>query len=218
MGSGTNVKALDPATRYPEGISRVFAIFSCEGTIKANQWRYERYLDGKLQTDLSGAGWDLTGPSTTWTSLWNAEGITAGDWEFRLYVMDQLVQKATFTIERTKSGTASFGVIRFAEGIQDGKPVNTHRPIDDFKVGTTQVYAFFDATNMTKQTIWKSVWSRDGSQIEGTGETRTWGGNPSEKDWYVRFFDDKSLAPGTYVLKLYIDDRLVQLGTFIIQK
>ena len=127
-------------------------------------------------------------------------------------------RKGTFTIERTQPSAASFGTIRFAEGIKDNAPVNPHKPIDDFKAGTTQVYAFFDAANMTKQTTWKSVWYRDDKQLEGVGGTKTWTGNPSEKDTWLRLFDDKGLTSGTYELKLYIEDRLVQLGTFVIQK
>jgi serine/threonine protein kinase len=217
IDAGPNSKPVDPGTHFPEGISQVYAFFSYEGTLKKSQWRYERYLDGKLQADLSNTGWDLTGPGATWTSLWNADGVRAGEWEFRLYVMDQVVQKGTFTIERTKPGAASFGVIRFAEGIKDNQPVNPHRPIDNFKTGTTQVYAFFDAANMTKQTIWKYAWYRDDKQIEGAGGTRTWIGNPSEKGWSVKIPDDKGLGAGTYELKLYIEDKLVQLGTFVIQ-
>jgi hypothetical protein len=71
---------------------------------------------------------------------------------------------------------------------------------------------------MTKQTMWKYAWYRDGNPVEGMGGTRTWIGNPSEKDWPLKISDDKGLAAGTYELKLYIEDRLVQLGAFIIQK
>jgi len=62
------------------------------------------------------------------------------------------------------------------------------------------------------------VWYRDDKQLEGVAGTKTWTGNPSEKDTWLRLFDDKGLTSGTYELKLYIEDRLVQLGTFVIQK
>ena len=219
MGVDPNVKPVDPATRFPEGITRICTLFTYEGTIKGNQWRFERYLDGKLQPDLSlDAGTDHTGSGMEWFCIWSSNGLRPGDWEFRLYFMDKLVQKGTYTIERTQPSAASFAAIRFAEGIQDGKPVNPHQPVDTFKAGTTQVYAFFDAANMTKQTTWKSVWYRDDKQLDGVGGTKTWTGNPSEKDTWLRLFDDKGLTSGTYELKLYIEDRLVQLGTFVIQK
>lgn len=217
MGASPNYKPMDAMSRFPEGVTKVYAVMPYEGVLKGEQWRYERYLDGKLQEKLGGAGWNLSGPGTTWVNIWNGDGITSGEWELRLYIADQVVQKGMFTIEKSKSGAPTIGILRFAEGIQDNKPLNPHQPIDNFKAGTTQVYAFFDASNMTKQTKWQSVWYRDEKQIENTGETKTWAGNPSEKDWWVRLYNDKGLTAGTYELKLYLEDKLVQLGTFVIQ-
>jgi hypothetical protein len=217
MGASPNYKPVDAMSRFPEGIAKVYALIPYEGSLKGEQWRYERYLDGKLQDKLGGNGWDLSGPGTSWLNVWNSDGLTPGEWELRLYIADKLVQKGTYTVEKKSPTAPSFGIIRFAEGIQDGKPVAPHQPTDNFKAGTTQIYAFFDATNLTKQMKWKSVWYRDEKQVEGTGETKTWTGNPAEKDWWLRFYNDKGLASGTYELKLYIDDKLVQLGTFVIQ-
>jgi hypothetical protein len=217
IGSRPNTKPVDAATRFPEGVVKVYAVMSYEGAIKGDQWRYEWYLDGKLQEKLGGTGWDLSGPGTTWVNVWNGDGLTPGDWELRLYIADKVVQKGTLTIEKAKSGATFIGPIRFAEGIQDGKPVKPHQPIDNFKAVTTQVYAFFDVTNLPKQTTWKSVWYRDGKQLEGVGGAKIWTGNPSEKDTWLRLFDDTGLPTGTYELKLYIEDRLVQLGTCVIE-
>ncbi len=218
MGADPNVKPVDPGTRFPEGISRLCTLFTYEGPITGNQWRFERYRDGKLQTDLGlDAGSDHTGSGTEWYCIWSSSGLSPGEWEFRLYFMDRLAQKGTYTIERTVPGTAAFGTIRFAEGIADSKPSNPHRPIDNFKSGTTQVYAFFDATNLSKQTNWKWQWYRDGNLLENLGGAEAWKGGQTEKDWWLRIFNDNGLTSGTYELKLYLDGKLAQLATFVIE-
>ncbi|MEW5719479.1 MAG: protein kinase, partial [Chloroflexota bacterium] len=218
MGTDPNVKPVDPGTRFPEGISRICTLFTYEGPIKGNQWRFERYRDGQIQTDLGlDAGSDHAGSGTEWYCVWSSSGLSPGEWEFRLYYMDKLAQKGTYTIERTVPGAAAFGTIRFAEGIADGKPSNPHRPIDNFKSGTTQVYAFFDATNLSKQTNWKWQWYRDGNLLENLGGAEAWRGDSTEKDWWLRIYNDKGLTSGTYELKLYIDNKVAQLGTFVIE-
>ena len=56
-----------------------------------------------------------------------------------------------------------FGRILFAENIKDGQPVNLHQPKENFKAGTQRVYAFFDASNMTKGLAYRREWYRDGA-------------------------------------------------------
>jgi hypothetical protein len=144
--------------------------------------------------------------------------LAPGDWELWLYIGDKVAQKGAYTIEKAKPGAASFGITRFAEGVQDGKPVNPHPPMDNFKAGTTRVYAFFDATNLTKQTNWKWQWYHDDKLLENVGGAGVWKGEQTEKDWWLRIFNDKGLTFGTYELKLYIEDKLVQLGTQVIEQ
>jgi len=219
MGAVPNVKPVDAATRYPEGVTKVYAVFSHDGTIKGNQWRYERYHDGTLQSSLVGTGWDLTGSGTTWLNLWNADGIQpTGEWELRLYVMDRLVQKGAFTIEKRQATAPFFGAIRFAEDIKDDQPVNVHKPTENFKAGTKQIYAFFDAGNMSKGLGWKREWYRDGNLQTRLAGTGTWNSGQTEKDWWIKISSDEGLESGTYEVKLYVEDKLVQLGTLVIEK
>jgi hypothetical protein len=77
-----------------------------------------------VQPELAGVGWDLTGQGNGWILLWHDNGVTPGEWEFRLYLMDKLVQRGTFTVEKRQANAPYFDTIRFAEGIKDDKPVN----------------------------------------------------------------------------------------------
>lgn len=216
MGSSPSYKPVDTATHFPEGVTQVYSLISYQGPIKGTQWKYERYFNGKLLTENTTQGWDIPGSGATWAVLWNADGINAGDWEMRLYYQDQLVQKASFTVDAIKPGSSYFDIIRFAEDMKDDQPINTHRPVDNFKAGVKQVYAFFDAYNMSKTTKITREWYRNGELLITKSET--WSGGQNEKNWWAYYFNkDNPLETGTYELKLYVDDKLVQLGTFIIE-
>jgi hypothetical protein len=216
-GIEPNKKPVDPAVHFPEGTIKVYSVFSYEGTIAGSQWRWDRSLNGKLQPELAGVGIDLNGKGNTWVALWQESGIPAGDWELRLYVDDRIVQKASFSIDKHPPSAAYFGPIRFAENIKDDVPVNMHKANENFKAGTKQVYAFFDMYNMTKDLKYKREWYRDGQAIPYLTKTETWTSGPTEKDWWTMTNSDSGLTSGTYELKLYLDDQLVQLGTFVIE-
>ena len=216
-GMEPNKNAIDAAVRFPEGTTKVYSVFAYEGTITGSQWRWERSLNGKLQPEFTSVGINLAGQGNTWVVLWQDSGIPPGDWEFRLYVDDRIVQKASFSIDKRPANAAFFGPIRFAEGAKDDKPVNVHKSLENFKAGTKEVYAFFDAGNMTKDLKWKHEWYRDGQLLSSLVKTDAWSGGATEKDWWLKTFNDSGLSSGTYELKLYIEDKLVQLCTFVIE-
>jgi hypothetical protein len=216
-GIELNKKPVDAVTRFPEGTTKIYALFRYEGMVKGSQWRWERSLDGKLLSELGGIGWDLAGQGTTWIVLFDDNGIRQGDWEFRLYVDDRIVQKAIYSVEKHQASAPFFGLIRFAEGIRDDKPVSPHKAMEDFKAGIKEVYAFFDAGNMATNLEWRREWYRDGQLLSGLATTEEWDASQTEKDWWVKMFNDSGLASGTYELKLYVEGRLVQLGTFVIE-
>jgi len=86
-------------------------------------------------------------------------GYVAGDYELRLFIANQLAQSGRFTIEKRQVGAPFFDPIRFAEGIQNNEPVNVH-PNQKFTVGVKEVYAFFDAGNLTDGLAIKGEWYR----------------------------------------------------------
>lgn len=216
MGTSPSYKPVDARTRFPEGTTQVYSLISYQGPIKGTQWKYERYFNGKLLPENTTQGWDIPGSGSTWAVLWNADGLVAGEFEMRLYYQDQLAQKASFIIDPIKPGASYFDIIRFAEGIKDDQPVGLHRPVDNFKSGVKEIYAFFDAYNMSKTTKISREWYRNGELLIAKSET--WSGAQNEKNWWAYYFNkDNALEAGTYELKLYVDDQLAQLGTLVIE-
>ena len=44
-----------------------------------------------------------------------------------------------------------------------------------------------------------------------------WDWGATEKNWWAQYYNEKGLASGTYELKLFVEDELVQLATFVIE-
>ncbi|MBI5652924.1 MAG: hypothetical protein HZC40_21120 [Chloroflexi bacterium] len=218
IGADPNFKAVDAATRFPEGIGRIYALFAVDAPLKATQWRYEFHTNGQRKSNMSGYGWDVNQPGTTWSSIFSGEGLETGDWEFRLYIGDRVAQTAKFTIEKRQTGAPFFAVIRFAEDNRNDSPVNVHTPNQSFKAGTKRVWAFFDVGNLPKATNWKWEWSRDGERIPNLSGAKGWEGNATEKDWWLNISDDAGMRAGVYELKLYIGDQLAQIGVFSVDR
>ncbi len=226
MNPYSNAVPIDAANRYPEGVAQVFGVFSYQGMSNGSPWHYEWYLDGVLQDRLKGGGnWSFGTAGSTWLSTWNPDGVRSGQWELRVYIGDRLAQRGSFVVEQHAQGTPFFSVIRFAEGVQDNKPINEHRPydltynrLDSFKAGTQKVYAFFDAMDVAKNLTWRREWYRDGQLLSDLTKTDTWNADPNQNDWWINIFNDNGLESGTYELKLYISDQLVQLGTFVVDR
>jgi hypothetical protein len=221
-----NTVPVDPVVRFPEGTAQVFATFTYDGMVKGVPWRWEWYLNGYPQENLTWKGsWLMEERGSTCLTTWKLDGITPGDWELRLYIRDQLIQKGGLLIEKRQVGSPFFDVIRFAEGVKDDKPINLHKlydptsaKVDSFKSKTKEVYAFFDVGNMANGLKWRREWYRDGKVLTNMIKSDTWTRATSEKDYWISISNDSGLEAGTYELKLYIDDRLIQVNTFIIDR
>ena len=214
-GSTKDYEPVDPRTNFPEGVTSVFAVYTYEGMKKGTPFVWHWYLNGTEYLKGTPATWDSDESGGGWRRLYNPEGLPAGSYELRLYISDQLRQKDTFTVEERPAGMPSFGRILFAENIKDGQPVNLHQPKENFKAGTQRVYAFFDASNMTKGLAYRREWYRDGALMITQPEPWDWGA--TEKNWWAQYYNEKGLASGTYELKLFVEDELVQLATFVIE-
>lgn len=210
-----NLQPIETATRFPEGITQIFAVYPYEKMTPVTPWRIEWYVNGKLLDKVAGTWtWTLI-DGTTWTINWNPKGLQAGEWELRLYVGEKLTQKGFFTIVSRPANSPSFGPIQFAEGIKDNQPVNPHQPNQFFKTGTSTIVAFISAINVPKGTQWEARWSRNGDPIPNTGEKNNWTGT-SDSLTSVQLNDKNGLAIGTYALKLLIQGEVVQIATFVI--
>jgi hypothetical protein len=209
---------VDAMSRFPEGVTKAYAVFTATLPLSGSQWHYEWYRDGKLQANVGRIGWDLAAQESAWVNVWKADGLSPGQWELRLYSGDRLDTLATFTVERRQPTAPGFGPIRFAEGAKDDKPQNVHRPMDVFVAGTKVVYAFFNTANLAQGLPWKREWTLDGVLQPNLVTNGTWTGQPTETDFWVRMSNEKGLPAGVYELKLYVEDKLVQLGTTVVAK
>ncbi len=105
----------------------------------------------------------------------------------------------------TPPSGARLDSITFARGMSNNKPLG---PATDFPAGTEQVYAFFEYTGMKNGLPWGHAWYLNGDEI--IAEKLTWELGRSGTAWlFIRI--QKS---GNYELRLFIEEQLVQTGTF----
>jgi len=106
---------------------------------------------------------------------------------------------------------ARIGSIIFALDVtEDDEPIN---PGTAFPAGTTMVYAIFAYEGIERGTTFKYIWYLDGE--EDVGDADMWESAESGTYW-VNLYNDDGLVSGTYELQLFVEDRLVQTGSFAI--
>lgn len=204
----------EPRTRFPEGVRSVHGTYAYEGMRKGTQALVMWCRNGNVYYRSSWS-WDWAENGSAWSSI---TGVPpAGDYELRLYLGGYLAQYGKFTIEKQSPGSPSVGTIRFAEGQKDDNPVNLHTSGQSFKNGIKTVYAFYEMWYPPKNSVIKREWYRNGT-IETQNSTQYNGGEVVSLFWSSHFHTNQTaLESGTYELKLYIDNRLVKSGTFVIQ-
>jgi hypothetical protein len=213
---------VDARTSFPEGVTLIYALFNGKGLQEGDAWRSEWLLDGEVQPKLStDHTWDAKSAGARgawWLSVFNDQGIHAGEWQLNLYAGDQLVQSGKFTVEPYAAGEPSFGPIVFAQDVtKDDKPVQPVEVSDPtLPAGTTTVYAFFNGIGVPSNTEWTSQWFFNDSPATDP-KSHTWNFGPNEQDWInFKNTDDSPLDAGVYELKLTIGPKVVNQGTFII--
>jgi hypothetical protein len=159
--------------------------------------------------------WDEKG--SAWARHYETSGFPVGNYELRFYLAGRLAQAGKFTIEKQPAGETFIGAIRFAEGQEDDNPVNLHTSGQNFKYGLKAVYAFFEVWYEPQSYTRKSEWYRNGA-LEFQKSTQYSSPDMVDFSWSSHFREDQSpLESGNYELRLYIDNRLVKSGTFVIQ-
>ncbi len=215
-GATRDRQPIDPTTTFPEGVTEVYGIFAYSGMRNGSAVREEWCLDGYLRYEDKFT-WNWGEHGNTGSSLYLDNGLRPGNYELRWYIANQLAQLGTFTIEKRQAGAPFFGPIRFAEGRQNNQPVNVHTRNQRFKAGTREVFAFFESGNLTNGLVIQGEWYRDGALYTVPFAT-SWTGSASDILWSVLSDRDKQpLAPATYELKMYINDQLAQIATFIVE-
>jgi hypothetical protein len=106
-----------------------------------------------------------------------------------------------------------FGSITCALGATED-----YEPIDagiTFQEGITEVHAIFEYNGMSKDYTWERVWYLDGQEILKNSQNWT-GDEAGVFDYFIDAGND-ALFPGEWVLELYVEDKLLQTGSFTIE-
>lgn len=103
----------------------------------------------------------------------------------------------------------SFGPLTFAQDIdQNSRPIN---PGTQFPLGTTVVYAVYEYQGMQDGLRYLNQWYYNGQKdVSSSGE---WDGGASGIAW-VNIYNNNGLAEGEYALKLLVEGKLLQEGSF----
>lgn len=88
---------LEPCTLFPEGTRRVYAFFEYSGMTKGVAWTQAWYREGdELWSHTK--KWRLREQGIAWVYFEPSRGFSVGEYEVRLYIGQELQQRATFTL------------------------------------------------------------------------------------------------------------------------
>jgi hypothetical protein len=213
-------KPIDVLNAFPEGTTVIYAVWNYANMQDGQTWRREWLLNGKAQTDLvKEQDWSGGTSGAWWVSLFNKDGVSAGEWTLNLYLENRLVQSGKFRVDAAAAGQPNFTPIVFAENRDaKGNPVDPLPPDNAvLDSGVTQVHAFFNGVVMAKGTKFTTQWFYNG--VSDTEEqTYTWDSAPADSYW-VRYYrtDGAELPAGVYEFKLKIGTRLVKIASVTVQ-
>lgn len=112
--------------------------------------------------------------------------------------------------EESMTGTPEIGPIVFArDATDDYEPVD---PGIEFEGEVTEIHAIFDYSGLTSADIWERVWFLDGIEMLRTAEPWT----AAEEGVFDYFINagGEPLAPGEWLLELYVNNHLMATGSF----
>lgn len=120
---------------------------------------------------------------------------------------------ATPPTSPTPTSEPKFGKVTFAIGATaDYKPIS---PTLTFQEGITQVHAIFEYSGMSKDYTWERVWYLEGKEV--LRNAQAWSGDTAGIfDYFINAGKDP-LFPGKWKLELYVKDKLLTQGNFIIE-
>jgi len=90
-------KPKDPGTVFPAGLSQLYAFFDYQDLSDGVLWTQVWYRKGK-EIGSESSLWEWGSYGTAWIFLKPVGGYPRGEYEVRLYIGDELKQKATFTV------------------------------------------------------------------------------------------------------------------------
>ena len=210
--------AIDPLERFPAGTSIVFATFGYAGLSDGTAYRTEWLLNGKVQTDVgSSANWKGGESGNWWFSIYNAKGISAGEWQLNLYYNNKLASTGKVTIEAAPAGANMSPIVFAGDKDANDKPVNPASVSDPrLAKGIKQIYGFYTAIGLAKGTNYSTQWFYNGAPFTDK-KSFSWNAGPNDPGYNNVFHNDGSaLLPGTYELKIWIGTRLIKVAAVMV--
>lgn len=195
---------------FAPGIDTVYATFKYDRFRNGREFRFTWYLDNEAVFEDSVA-WNGGSRGNDWVNVTNDPELPEGVYRLELRYDNTLLACGGFVVGDAPSGVSpQFGAITFAQGQRNDQPVG---PDVRFPSGTKEIYAFFDYKGMTDGMSWRQAWYVDdevGLDAEDTWEA---GG---QGNYWVSINSKKGLPDGAYLLELYVGDKLLQSGEFVI--
>jgi len=210
---------VDIVDEFPGGITKLVFAFEYAGMQPGIEWLDAWYVDGTLDERLSAPRppWSLEENGVAWATLDFDDPLPLGEYLLEISVEGELVATATTYVGRSAVGP-SIGPLIFAEDVSiDDEPIG---PTSSFAAGTQDLFVFFDYDSAATVGEYRWVWTwKDPSGAQDLAyesDRYPWEGGDSG-NWWVAYTGDDSLPGGDYGFELYMDDELVQTGTFTVQ-
>jgi tetratricopeptide (TPR) repeat protein len=120
----------------------------------------------------------------------------------------QVIESVAFAPLETR-----IGFITFAGGLTaEDDPID---PTTRFPAGIKEVYGVFEYADLYPGMAFGFTWLRDGETIYS--DSVTWAGEASSGRTWVSVDNDEGLDAGNYVLRLFVNETLLQAGNFVIE-
>jgi len=98
----SNDNLVDPAKKFPQTTTVVYAHFKYSGMKSSNEWLTRWLRDGREELVTYYPSWDYDKSGSTWVSLYNNAGLNPGDYELDIFVEGNLVASSRFTVQPGK--------------------------------------------------------------------------------------------------------------------
>jgi hypothetical protein len=231
-------------TEFRDRTAKVYAFATFSGMPDGLRCQSVWYMDGQERASNL-VQWAFGESGETWVDLISEEGgLPSGRYDWELSAEGQSLARGGFVIgvgpqgspspqpssttapttlppsptpiqAAPTSGPTEFDPINFAQGLTaEGDP---YMPGTSLPHGTTVVYAIWACRGMYQGLELRNVWYHDG-QVYVSSDVH-WDRADERGRWWVRLrlSSGQALPSGHYTLELWVEGRLLQSGSFLIE-
>ncbi len=136
----------------------------------------------------------------------------AGTPEEEMPAFDEMARQVIESVEFAPLETRIDAIIFAGDVTAEDEPID---PATSFPAGIKEVYGVFEYTDLYPGMTFGFTWLRDGETVYS--DTITWPDESSSGRTWVSVDNDEGLVAGNYVLRLFVNDTLLQAGNFVIE-